>query len=68
MSSHVCIDCDSAGDGNCAACRGSGRVEGTSLSGESDGSGGEIACPACEGTGLCPKCQGSGEIEIGGEA
>jgi hypothetical protein len=68
MPAHVCIDCDSAGDGNCAACRGSGRVGGASLSGESDEGGDETPCPACEGSGLCPKCQGSGEIEVGGEA
>jgi hypothetical protein len=67
MSTHVCIDCDSPGDGNCSACRGSGRIGAVSFTNASGGDGGEISCPSCEGSGLCPKCEGSGEIEIGGE-
>ena len=67
MSTHVCVDCDSVGDGNCSACHGSGRRVGESFSGASGGDGSEISCGSCGGTGLCPKCEGSGEIEIGGE-
>lgn len=67
MTTHVCIDCDSPGDGNCSACRGSGRIGGESFSAASGGDGG-ISCSSCGGSGLCPKCEGSGEIEIGGEA
>ena len=65
MSTHVCIDCDSPGDGSCSACHGSGRVEGASFSG---GSGGDFACSSCGGSGHCSKCEGSGEIEVGGES
>jgi hypothetical protein len=67
MSTHICIDCDSPGDGNCSACRGSGRTGGGSFLGAPGTDRGEISCPSCEGSGLCPKCEGSGEIEIGGE-
>lgn len=63
MSTHVCIDCDSPGDGNCSACHGSGRSGG----GYSAASGSETSCSHCDGSGLCSKCEGSGEIEVGGE-
>jgi hypothetical protein len=67
MSAHICIDCDSPGDGNCSACRGSGRIGGESFLRASGSEGGEVSCSSCGGSGLCPKCEGSGEIEIGGE-
>jgi hypothetical protein len=63
MSPHVCIDCDSPGDGNCSACHGSGRAEGYSAS-----SGSESTCYSCGGSGHCSKCEGSGEVEVGGES
>jgi len=68
MSTHVCIDCDSPGDGSCPACHGSGRLDGMSFSGASGGEGSDFSCSACGGSGQCPKCEGSGEIEIGGES
>jgi hypothetical protein len=65
MSTHVCIDCDSPGDGTCSACHGSGRSGGGySASGGHDG---ESTCYSCGGSGHCAKCEGSGEIEVGGE-
>ena len=64
MTTHVCIDCDSPGDGSCSNCHGSGRLDGLSLSG-GDGS---DSCSACGGSGHCSKCEGSGEIEVGGES
>jgi hypothetical protein len=67
MSAHICIDCDSPGDGNCSACRGSGRIGTENFLRASGGDSGETSCPSCGGSGLCPKCEGSGEIEIGGE-
>jgi hypothetical protein len=67
MSTHVCIDCDSPGDGNCSACHGSGRTGGESYSTASGGYGSEFSCASCGGSGHCSKCEGSGEIEIGGE-
>ena len=68
MSTHICIDCDSPGDGNCSTCHGSGRIGGESFSGASGGYGGELSCGSCGGSGYCTKCEGSGEIEIGGES
>jgi hypothetical protein len=68
MSTHVCIDCDSPGDGNCSACHGSGRTGGESYSAASGGYGSEFSCASCGGSGHRSKCEGSGEIEIGGEA
>ncbi len=66
MTTHICIDCDSPGDGNCAMCHGSGRLSGESYSAAGD-FGGEYSCSSCGGSGHCPKCGGSGELEIGGE-
>jgi hypothetical protein len=65
MPSHVCIDCESPGDGNCSACGGTGRSAGVNFS---SGEGGDVFCSSCGGSGLCAKCEGSGEIEIGGES
>jgi len=67
MSTHVCLDCDSPGDGNCSVCHGAGRIAGVSYATASGGYGSEPSCSACDGTGHCPKCEGSGEIEVGGE-
>ena len=64
MSTHVCIDCDSPGDGICSACHGSGRSEGYSASSY----GSEGTCSHCGGSGDCSRCEGAGEIEVGGEA
>ncbi len=63
MSTHVCIDCDSPGDGNCSSCHGTGTSAGASFSEY----GSEGACSSCGGSGHCVKCGGSGEIEVGGE-
>jgi hypothetical protein len=65
MTSHVCIDCDSPGDGNCSMCHGSGRSGGESYSASS---GSESSCYSCGGSGHCAKCEGSGEVEVGGES
>lgn len=65
MSTHVCIDCDSPGDGSCSTCHGTGRAEVMSFSGPD---GGEVSCNSCGGSGDCSKCEGSGEIEVGGES
>lgn len=67
MSTHACIDCDSPGDGNCAACHGSGKIGTEKFIDTAGGAGGGVTCSSCGGNGLCPKCEGSGEIEIGGE-
>ena len=67
MSTHICIDCDSAGDGNCAVCHGSGRIAGESYATAPSGFGNETSCSSCGGSGQCQKCDGSGEIEVGGE-
>jgi hypothetical protein len=67
MSTHMCLDCDSPGDGNCPFCHGIGRLPGENFSSMSGGIGDEISCASCDGTGECRKCEGSGEIEVGGE-
>jgi len=67
MSTHLCNECDSPGDGNCPVCHGIGRLPGDSVSGSIDDLGGGISCSACGGNGECQSCEGSGEIEFGGE-
>jgi hypothetical protein len=67
MSTHICIDCDSPGDGNCAACHGIGRVLAASAPGTFGGLGDELSCASCGGSGDCQKCDGSGQVEVGGE-
>jgi len=66
MSTHMCIDCDSPGDGNCSMCHGSGRASGESYSAAGDFAS-EYTCSTCAGSGHCSKCGGSGELEVGGE-
>jgi hypothetical protein len=67
MSTHMCIDCDSPGDGNCPVCHGLGRMPGDNVQSMLGGFGNESSCVSCGGSGECRKCEGSGEIEIGGE-
>ena len=67
MSTHMCLDCDSPGDGVCSACHGSGMIEGMALAGSSEFGQGS-SCPSCSGSGECQKCGGLGEVEVGGEA
>ena len=67
MSTHLCHECDSPGDGNCPVCHGIGRLPGESLSGGFEELGGEMSCSACNGSGECQACDGSGEVEFGGE-
>ena len=67
MPTHMCLDCDSPGDGNCAVCHGIGKLPGANMAGTFE-RGNEVACAFCSGTGDCQKCDGSGEIDIGGEA
>jgi hypothetical protein len=67
MSTHMCLDCDSHGDGNCAVCHGIGRVLAASAPGTFGGLGDESSCVACGGSGECQKCDGTGQVEVGGE-
>ncbi len=67
MSTHLCLDCDSPGDGNCPACHGIGKVLGRSAPGALDELGDELSCSYCSGSGECQKCDGSGQVEVGGE-
>jgi DnaJ-class molecular chaperone len=67
MSAHMCLDCDSPGDGNCPSCHGIGKVLAMSAPGMLDALGDEITCASCRGSGECQKCDGSGQVEVGGE-
>jgi DnaJ-class molecular chaperone len=67
MSTHMCLDCDSPGDGNCPACHGMGKVLGENSPATFGGLGDEVSCASCTGSGECQKCDGSGLIEVGGE-
>ncbi len=68
MSIHMCLDCDSPGDGSCAACHGIGMLPGETAAGSAGDLGdGVVMCSACGGSGECQKCDGTGEIEVGGE-
>jgi hypothetical protein len=67
MSTHMCHDCDSPGDGNCSMCHGSGKTAGETYSAASSGFGSDSSCSYCGGSGHCQKCEGSGEVEVGGE-
>jgi hypothetical protein len=67
MSTHMCLDCDAPGDGNCPACHGIGKVPGAGASAMSGGLGDELSCASCSGSGECQKCDGSGLVEVGGE-
>jgi DnaJ-class molecular chaperone len=66
MSTHMCLDCDSPGDGNCPECHGIGKIPGD-LPAAFGGLGDELTCDTCSGSGECRKCDGSGQIEVGGE-
>jgi hypothetical protein len=67
MSTHMCLDCDSPGDGNCPACHGIGKILAAGAPSMFSGLGDEVACGPCGGTGECQKCDGSGQVEVGGE-
>jgi hypothetical protein len=67
MSVHMCIDCDSPGDGNCSVCHGFGKIAGEGYSLSTRGFDSDSSCASCGGSGLCQKCEGSGEVEVGGE-
>jgi hypothetical protein len=68
MTSRVCFDCDSAGDGNCSACHGGGKTLRQHLSDTIVVFGQDSSCSACGGSGFCPTCGGTGEVEVGGES
>jgi hypothetical protein len=67
MSTHMCLDCDSPGDGNCPACHGFGKLPGESALDTHGQPGTRMSCSYCNGSGECQKCDGSGEVEVGGE-
>jgi len=67
MSTHMCLDCDSPGDGNCPVCHGIGKITGDNIPGAFAELGDELSCVACSGSGECQKCDGSGQVEVGGE-
>jgi len=67
MSTHMCLDCDSPGDGNCPVCHGRGKIPGDNIPSTLGGLGNESSCASCSGSGECQKCDGSGQIEVGGE-
>jgi hypothetical protein len=67
MSTHLCLECDSPGDGNCPVCHGIGKILGDSVPDTFGGLGDELSCASCSGSGECQKCDGSGQIEVGGE-
>lgn len=67
MSTYMCLDCDSPGDGNCPVCHGLGKMPGENVHGMLGGHGDELSCASCSGSGECQKCEGSGVIEVGGE-
>jgi hypothetical protein len=62
MTTHICVDCDSPGDGICSACHGTGNTTGNVNAPED-----ALSCPECRGTGECRSCGGFGEVEVGGE-
>jgi hypothetical protein len=67
MATQTCPDCDSPGDGNCAARRGTGKVLRSAVHGRFVVRGPEASCSACDGSGHCQTCGGMGEVEVGGE-
>jgi len=67
MSTHLCLDCDAAGDGNCPVCHGIGMLPGEGASGALGEFGDGVSCASCSGSGECQKCDGSGQVEVGGE-
>jgi hypothetical protein len=68
MSTHMCLDCDSPGDGNCPVCHGIGKMLVDGVPGTLGGIGEELSCASCSGSGECQKCDGTGQTEVGGEA
>jgi hypothetical protein len=66
MSTQLCLDCDSHGDGNCPVCHGVGMLPGDTA-GSYDDLGDGVSCSSCSGSGECSKCDGTGQIEVGGE-
>ena len=68
MMTHTCLDCDTAGDGNCSVCHGKGETLGGYISDAVLAFGHESACSACGGSGHCPTCGGTREVEVGGES
>ena len=67
MSTHLCLDCDSPGDGNCPMCHGIGMLHGDGEVARFGEPAGRISCASCNGSGECQKCDGSGQVEVGGE-
>ena len=55
MSTQVCPDCDTPGEGTCRHCHGRGKILG-----ESDV---ETPCQKCNESGVCPTCDGIGMEE-----
>jgi hypothetical protein len=68
MSTHMCLDCDSPGDGSCPACHGIGVLPGENSFRASGELGEGVMCASCGGSGECQKCDGTGQLEVGGEA
>ncbi len=68
MSSHMCLDCDAPGDGNCPVCHGIGKLPGEDVTDAYAGSPNAVSCALCGGSGDCLRCDGSGQVEVGGEA
>ena len=68
MATHMCLDCDSPGDGSCPVCHGIGMLPGDSVSESFDGPGSRVPCTSCNGSGECRKCDGNGQVEVGGES
>jgi hypothetical protein len=64
MTTQTCHNCDSPGDGYCAACHGRGKSGGDEMHAAF---GDDSSCSMCGGSGECQTCGGSGEIEVGGE-
>jgi len=64
MATLTCHNCDSPGDGYCAACHGRGKPAGDELRAAF---GDDSSCSMCGGSGECQTCGGTGEIEVGGE-
>jgi hypothetical protein len=64
MATLTCHNCDSPGDGYCAACHGRGKPAGDEMRAAF---GDDSSCSMCSGSGECQTCGGTGEIEVGGE-
>lgn len=66
MSTKICPDCDSPGDGNCPECHGKGHILEDEIPATLHAFGNSY-CSACRGSGVCQTCGGMGEVEVGGE-